>query len=97
MTMIVIVVRSKQNMAQKKLLVLGMDCTESEEKGFMVFEVLVMEVFGEIVVVLWWLEVVMEVRDEDWRLLGWWKWWLKVVMEVVMVERECCYGGERGC
>jgi hypothetical protein len=39
----------------------------------------------------------MEVRDEDWRLLGWWKWWLKVVMEVVMVEREGCYGGERGC
>ena len=23
-----------------------------------------------VVVVLWWLEVVMEVRDEDWRLLG---------------------------
>jgi hypothetical protein len=78
MTTIVIVVRSKQNMAQKKLLVLGMDCTESEKKGFMVFEVLVMEVFGEIVVVLWWLEVVMEVRDEDWRLLG----WRRVVVEV---------------
>jgi hypothetical protein len=42
--------------------------------------------------------VVIEVRDEDWRLLGWWKWWLKVVrvvMEVLKVSYGCWRGEEK--
>jgi hypothetical protein len=37
--------------------------------------------------------VVMEVRDEDWRLLGWLEWWFRLVR--VVEEEEKLVRGER--